>query len=247
MPLQEELETQGRWLFRKRSLLPLLATPFFVFAFFNYSYPRGDHRLDLLWEMFCLVIALAGLAVRVVTTGCTPKRTSGRNTTKGQVADSLNTSGMYSLVRHPLYLGNFLMALGPVMFLHVWWLALFYVLFFWLYYERIMLAEEQFIRDKFGQEYEDWASQVPAFLPRLHGWTTRTFPFSWRTALKREYHSVLAVVALFATLEVVSDAIIEKQLVIDEVWAILLGLSIVFYLSIRLICKTTRWLHVEGR
>ena len=34
------------------------------------------------------------------------KNTSGRNT-HDQVADSLNTSGIYSIVRHPLYVGNF--------------------------------------------------------------------------------------------------------------------------------------------
>ncbi|MGB8874133.1 MAG: hypothetical protein WCC75_12145, partial [Desulfobaccales bacterium] len=43
--------------------------------------------------------------------GLPPRGTSGRNT-QGQVAETLNTTGIYSLVRNPLYLGNFLIWLG---------------------------------------------------------------------------------------------------------------------------------------
>ncbi|MGC9453013.1 MAG: methyltransferase family protein, partial [Oceanipulchritudo sp.] len=49
--------------------------------------------------------------------------TSGRNT-KQQVAYSLNTTGFYSVVRNPLYLGNFFMYLGIALFTHHWWLVL---------------------------------------------------------------------------------------------------------------------------
>ena len=52
-----------------------------------------------------------GLGIRVFTVGFTPKNTSGRNTAE-QIADVLNTSGIYSMVRHPLYVGNFFMWLG---------------------------------------------------------------------------------------------------------------------------------------
>ena len=56
-------------------------------------------------------ISVLGFLVRFYTIGTTPKGTSGRNT-KEQVADVLNSSGMYSMLRHPLYLGNYLIWLG---------------------------------------------------------------------------------------------------------------------------------------
>jgi len=51
---------------------------------------------------------------------------------------------MYSMVRNPLYLGNFFMGLAPVLFMHTWWLCVIYVLAFILYYERIIVKEEAF-------------------------------------------------------------------------------------------------------
>ncbi len=78
---------------------------------------------------FCLLVSFFGLGIRVFTVGHTPKATSGRNT-KERVADTLNTTGIYSLVRHPLYLEH--MFLGVMLFAHTWWLALIYILAFWL-------------------------------------------------------------------------------------------------------------------
>ena len=49
--------------------------------------------------------------MRFYTVGTTPKETSGRNTNQ-QVAAVLNSTGMYSMLRHPLYLGNYLIWVG---------------------------------------------------------------------------------------------------------------------------------------
>ena len=72
--------------------------------------------------------------------------TSGRNTSEGQVADTINQTGMYSMVRHPLYVGNFIMWLGIALFTASIWFVLLFIAVYWLYYERIMYAEEQFMR-----------------------------------------------------------------------------------------------------
>jgi protein-S-isoprenylcysteine O-methyltransferase Ste14 len=158
MPLREELERQGNWLFRRRGFYPLLATPLIVLAFHQYSYPWNSHTFDLILEMLCLGVSIAGLCIRIHVAGHAPKRTSGRNTVKGQRADFLNTSGMYSLMRHPLYLGNFLMVLGPVMVFHLWWLVFCTFFCSGCTYERIMFAEEEFLRAKFGDAYLEWSN-----------------------------------------------------------------------------------------
>ncbi|MEI3590430.1 MAG: hypothetical protein V8Q44_05920 [Alistipes ihumii] len=56
--------------------------------------------------MGCLLVSLFGLAIRIRTAGHTPDRTSGRNTAEGQVADEPNTTGIYSMMRNPLYVGD---------------------------------------------------------------------------------------------------------------------------------------------
>ncbi len=57
------------------------------------------------------------------------------------------------------------MFLGVMLFAHTWWLALIYILAFWLYYERIMFAEEAFLRKKFGDEYLTWANSTSLHSP----------------------------------------------------------------------------------
>ncbi|MBI1987594.1 MAG: hypothetical protein HYS70_04535 [Nitrospinae bacterium] len=106
--------------------------PVFLLSFIGYEYPFGSHKLDLLWEIGCLLVSMLGLSVRILTSGTVPAGTSGRNT-KRQKADALNTTGVYSIVRHPLYLGNYLIALGVSLFPRSWFLPIIVSLAFILY------------------------------------------------------------------------------------------------------------------
>ena len=133
MAMIEELEASGRWLFRWRSYLPLVMLVLIFASLRHFSYPYNSEILDQIWELFCLFIGFLGLLIRGLVAGYVPQQTSGRNT-KQQVAKTLNTTGMYSIVRNPLYLGNFFMGLAIVMFLRIWWIPLIYLLSFMLYY-----------------------------------------------------------------------------------------------------------------
>lgn len=113
MALKEDFEQQGNWLFRYRSFLPIGILLIGLMVFIHSTLVH--HALvctDTYYEFIFLMVSLLGLGIRIYTVGYTPKNTSGRNTAEGQVADTLNTTGIYSIVRHPLYLGNFLCGWG---------------------------------------------------------------------------------------------------------------------------------------
>ena len=93
-------------------------------------------------------------------------------------------------------------ALGAAMFAHEWWLGLVILMGFFLYYERIMLAEEAFLRQQFGAEFEAWAARTPAFFPSFRNWRPPALPFSFRNVLKREHAGFFALVVVFTVLEV---------------------------------------------
>jgi protein-S-isoprenylcysteine O-methyltransferase Ste14 len=247
MGLRTEMQRQGDWLFRWRSFLPLLFVPPLIVAIHDMHWPLGSHEAHQKWEIACLTISFLGLAVRVMTVGCTPKNTSGRNTKDGQVAESLNTSGIYSVVRHPLYVGNFLIGLGAVMLPMQWWVVGVYTLSFWLYYERIMMAEEAFLRHKFGDAYDRWVAATPAFIPNPRLWRAPNLSFSPRNALKREYTALTLAVLLHVVIEVGEHLVIDRRLTLEPRWVVILASTLAVYFGLRFLKKHTALLQVEGR
>jgi protein-S-isoprenylcysteine O-methyltransferase Ste14 len=245
MPLREEFERSGQWLFRWRSYLPLV--PLVVTLAAVALSPRPDGRMGVAWDVFCLLVSLSGVAVRALVIGYAPAGTSGRNTAQGQIAEKLNTTGMYSLVRHPLYVGNYLMWLGILMLSRSPWIVIVISLFYWLYYERIMFAEEEFLRGRYGEQYVRWGEHTPAFLPRLTGWVPPELPFSLRNVLKREYSGLFAITLLFPAVNLLAHYAATRKLRMDPWQLGLLVVGAVLYLTLRTLKRHTRVLHVEGR
>jgi protein-S-isoprenylcysteine O-methyltransferase Ste14 len=246
MLLQEQFVHTGRWLFRWRSYLPLIFFALLLIQLRQFQYLGGTEATDLVWEVVCLAVSLSGLGVRILAVGYAPRGTSGRNTRK-QVAESLNTSGAYSVVRHPLYVGNFFMWFGVVLFEHNWWLALVFVLCFALYYERIMCAEEQFLKERFGETYLQWAQRTPAFFPKFRRWQRPRLAFSWQTVLRREYPGLFALITAFTVLEVLGDVVVTGSAELDPMWMGLFGVTGVTYLVLRWLKRRTHLLRVSGR
>lgn len=210
MALQTELQSQGNFLFRNRSYLPLifLFTGLGVYLFGEYNeVEKSENFISEYFEYICLLVCLFGLFIRIKTVGHTPPRTSGRNTKVGQVANELNTSGLYSLVRHPLYVGNFFMWLGIAMLTENLWFIVAFVLLYTLYYERIMFAEEQFLISKFSNQYTDWSKTTPAFIPDFKHYRKPKYPFKVRKVVKKEKNGLVAIFALFWLFEWASDAL----------------------------------------
>jgi len=246
MPLQKQLTQNGNWLFRWRSFLPLFILALLLPAFRHFRFLGNSHMLDEIWEWFCLAISLFGLGIRVYTIGCVPRRTSGRNT-KTQVAEQLNTTGIYSLVRNPLYLGNFWIWFGISLYVHQWLLTFLIALIFALYHERIILAEEAFLEKKFGDEFRNWAARTPVFIPSFRNWIPPSMPFSWRIALKREYLGFFAIITIFTLLETAGHFIVDHRFIPDLPWLCLFSVSFIFFLCVRILRKTTPLLEVAGR
>lgn len=215
MALQEEMENQGVWLFRYRSTLPLIILFFGTICFLRTElYPETFILEDTVYEkyynMFCLLISMLGLGIRVYTVGHTPKNTSGRNV-EGQVAETLNVTGIYSIVRHPLYLGNFFMWLGLALITGNALFIIAFCLFYWIYYERIMFAEEQFLRRKFGKTYTDWADQVPAFIPRFSQFKKPDVPFNIKKVIKKEKNGLAAIFLLFCAFDIAGQLVVHQS------------------------------------
>lgn len=117
----------------------------------------------------------------------------------------LARGGPYRLVRHPLYVGSFLMGLGLAISVEhvVWWTAA-YLLLFVGFFAPAIHVEELRLQSIFGPEYQDLMVEVPGLVPRLFGRPpttakTETVTFSWgRVIRNREMRSAVAMLAVIA-------------------------------------------------
>ncbi|MBP7168788.1 MAG: DUF1295 domain-containing protein [Bacteroidales bacterium] len=250
MALIETFRRQGDFLFRYRSYLPVLLILAGI-GYYVYLLETKQYSYNAFYFFACFVVSFIGLVIRAITIGYTPKNTSGRNT-KEQVADTVNTSGMYSLVRHPLYLGNFFMWFGLALLTKSYWFVISFLLVYWLYYERIMYAEEFFLRNKFGSDYLNWADSVPTFIPRRFKWRSPNNYFSIRNVIKRESIGLFKLVLLFFVFQYIHDVVSNGGKLLElsswgRVWFIAFIIVGVIYLTLRTIRKKTRLLDVDGR
>lgn len=237
MALQEELKAQGDFLFRNRSYLPLffLAVGLVVYINNELNEIEGpDTFLSEHWEFICLLTSLMGLGIRIYTVGHTPAHSSGRNSRSGQLAEELNTLGIYSMVRHPLYLGNFFMWSGVASLTENLWFVIAFVLSYTFYYERIMYTEEFFLRKKFGSKYLAWADKVPAFIPSLRHYRRSNHSFSIKKVLINEKNGFAAIFILFWLFEFVGECAENGSVAIAyDFWfyGAVLSMAIFFFLK----------------
>ena len=246
MALVNSFERSGNWLFRYRGQIPVIlfvaAIP--VVYYTNISWLSETSRQLL--TIASILLSFLGFIIRAISIGTTPIGTSGRNTKEGQVAESLNTKGIYSMVRHPLYLGNYFMWIGIVLFTFNFSFVIIVSLMFWLYYERIMFAEERFLERKFGEIYMNWARKTPAFIPCFKKYERNELPLSYKSILKREYSGVLATVVGFVFIDDLRKYFEVGHIEFDTIahWA--LAVTIVIVLVLRSLKQYTQFFREEG-
>ncbi|MEN3026133.1 MAG: isoprenylcysteine carboxylmethyltransferase family protein [Chlorobiota bacterium] len=237
-PLAETLRRQGEWLFRNRSWVPLLLLPIVVTAIFQGPVP--DFVDSLWWQLVCWAWIAAGLVLRGWVVGQVPEGTSGRNT-REQIAEQLNTTGPYSLVRHPLYVANAFLWSGILLRPGIWWLWLVGMGWFVVVYERIMLAEEAFLLQRFGDSFQQWAAQTPAVLLHAGMYRPSARAFQWKKLVFQEYSTWLAVLASYTLLEGMLTWRQTGDVELPELWGSILGIAVCGALLVRLLKRYSAW------
>lgn len=248
MALVHSFEKSGNILFKYRGQIPIVlflaAVP--VMFFTDYSFLKHETWLYYSLFIFSIIVSFLGQYIRAVAIGTSNKFTSGRNLNK-QEAAVLNTTGIYSTCRHPLYLGNYFMWIGIVIFTFNIWFFVLVSLAFWLYYERIMFAEERFLERKFGEEYISWSLKVPAFVPSRKNYIKNDIPFSFKTILRREYPGVTATIIGFVFVDFFRQWFILGELKMNWNWVIILFIGLMISLVLRTLKHQTNVLNEEDR
>jgi protein-S-isoprenylcysteine O-methyltransferase Ste14 len=174
----------GRFFFTRRSFIPI---PVFilviVFAEFHPAAVIGG-----------VMLALAGECLRLAAVGYAGYSTR----TRTLEAKILVTSGPFSRLRNPLYVGDILLGTGFTLasggFLP--WSAAAYFVLSTAYYYTIIRAEEEFLLTEYREDYVRYTRNVPRFIPRLKPWkgcpASQTFrkEVAWRSE-KRTFEAII--------------------------------------------------------
>lgn len=133
------------------------------------------------------VVAAAGLLIRGAASGHLRKY------------EELVTSGPYAHTRNPLYFGSAFLAAGFALAGHSWWAGGIVVAYFAVFYSAVMRNEDRDLRARYGAAFDEYASRVPLFFPRIGGGSeTRAAgkPFSFdQYRRNREYKALLGSLA----------------------------------------------------
>ena len=116
----------------------------------------------------------------------------------------LAQGGPYALTRNPLYLGSFFMAVGILIAGQSYWLLVPFGIFFLSFYYPVMRAEEQELRQRYGDHFEEYSRSVPLFLPSFTGPPGKPSTFLWSRVFKNREHRTtlgLFVTQLFLVLK----------------------------------------------
>ncbi len=141
-----------RWFSRFRGIL---VAPPLIFAL---TFFRGEIEADIIIWPIGISIFLLGLFLRVWAQEHLHYRL--------KIPMHLTTTGPYTFVRNPIYIGNTLMCVSVTLASEVVWLTL--LTFFWCVgvYSFVIQDEEAVLLEEYGELYRKYVSEVPRWFPR---------------------------------------------------------------------------------
>ena len=228
----------GKLLFKYRGQFPLLLLIGSTIIMYNSDCYQGPESTKNTIQIFAIIIALLGIIIRCFTIGSTPG-TSGRNRNK-QVAKQLNTSGAYSIVRNPLYLANYIIWLKycNIFIKHNACCSDITIVF--IYYERIIFTEEDYLLKKFKTQYIDFCQKVPVFIPCFNNYQKSQHPFSFKKILRQEYSTIISTIIVFLFFEGTINYFCNSTIYLKPIYVKILLLSIGLTLCLKIIKSYTK-------
>ena len=167
------------------------------------------------------------------TIGFAYHKTSGKNTKK-QIAEKLNTSGIYSLLRNPLYLANYLNWLGVVLLLSNELITLIVSSLFAILYYKIILVEENFLLEKFKEEYKLYYSNTPRIIPSFKNWRKPVNKFNLKKSLINIKNGLLGISLLFFIINSIENYKLDSEIInINWIFYFLI-FTLMFYIYMKL-------------
>ena len=222
----------GNFLFRYRNyLFPLVLVVIVLVA-------RPDALVPgRVSTLLGILVTLSGQVVRAAVIGLDYIKRGGIN--KKVAADNLVVTGIFAHCRNPLYVGNLLILCGLLISYGNLLAFIAGVLFFYLSYSAIIMAEENYLAAKFGDKYDDYCRRVPRWFFRMAGLgeTLLGNKFNWPRVFNKDYTTMttwMISLVILLTVKTIHTQGFDMGLLIKSagvIAAVLVFTSIVKYLK----------------
>lgn len=152
-------------------------------------------------DILAIIIAISGLAIRFSVIGFAYIKRGGLN--KRVYAENLVTEGIFGICRNPLYVGNMLIYSGVFLMHGNVWVMSLGILFFFGIYQCIILAEEEYLRNKFASAYDAYCADVPRWIPQISRLreVTEGMRFDFRKAVLKDYPTIAMTIIMLTLTE----------------------------------------------
>lgn len=233
----------GNFFFKYRNILFIVLYLLLFIPGIPLFTPEKNGVHYYLWPVITgLIVTVSGQVIRAITIALAYIIRGGKD--KKVYAEDLVTNGIFAHCRNPLYVGNILMLAGVGILSN----SLLYIVIvlpvFLFIYQSIVLAEENFLRNKFGPAFISYCSRVNRWIPSLRGIgaTFASMQFNWRRYVLKEYNTFfvwLGGIVLLLLLDYPQltgyDTVLRNRLLY-----ILLPLILISYLFVRFLKKSGR-------
>lgn len=110
------------------------------------------------------IFIITGFIISLMAIKALGENWSGMHEYRIKKGQQLVTSGIYSLIRHPIYLAVILEIVGFELVARSWLTIPFFILSFWAFYQHIK-KEEKLLELKFGQNFQEYKNRTKKLLP----------------------------------------------------------------------------------
>jgi protein-S-isoprenylcysteine O-methyltransferase Ste14 len=240
VPFSRALIPLGNFFFKYRDFL---SPAVFVLLVLIFRPPPSDRRVNWVTNAIGIALIVAGAILRSAVIGYAYIKRGGKD--KQVYAEQLVVEGFFAHARNPLYVGNYLTILGLFVILNNPWAYLVGVGFYTLLYLAIVSAEENFLLNKFGQQYLDYCSRVNRFMLRFAGMSEslKDMSWDWRRVVRKEYGTTFTWVVCVLGLLAWEHYLYFGYTTRDSVYwilGILFGVACVLWLAARIAKKSEK-------
>ena len=224
MILKNKFIKAGRILCRHRRLLPIIyvvgiiiyicSSPPFIFS-------GGSIFNDILACLFIL------LSFRV--------RWAAENRKSNTLKAVVEAKGIYSVIRFPYYLADFLLLFGITLFIGSAPLLLLFVLISIIVIERMIMFEEAISINKLGDVYEKWYRSTNAIIPIIWDWRGAVYTKNLFHKVSSMFKTLLFTIFTLNVIHIITYYRINFTFPEDYLLIVLFFITLVGYVFIRFI------------